>query len=243
MYYFRCRIHGDVKSSYYNRCPSCVRDRRLSYASSLEHINYPTRQSTHDIVSRIRRNINISINLPDSDYFLHHYNHINNPYLEDRRRIHQIRYPYRRRRITRNNRLYNSHLSRSPPLRRRFLSTTVPNNTPIPSIEINFSDSSSEEEDMDEDDDFDDIERPQRVNKEKNTKTSIFTIKESQKYEKFKCQICLDKYLTGNKIRLLPCMHYYHKKCVDKWFDISLKCPICQNKLSGPISNISSINL
>ena len=67
MYYFRCHRHGNVQSLYYNRCPSCVRDRRLSYANSLEHMNYPSRYIRPVIESRIRmRNGNNAYSLASS---------------------------------------------------------------------------------------------------------------------------------------------------------------------------------
>ncbi|KAM7263103.1 hypothetical protein ACFE04_000786 [Oxalis oulophora] len=43
------------------------------------------------------------------------------------------------------------------------------------------------------------------------------------------CNICLADYEEGDKIRVLPCHHEYHKSCVDKWLkEIHGVCPLCR---------------
>ena len=45
------------------------------------------------------------------------------------------------------------------------------------------------------------------------------------------CCICLSEIKSKQKIqKLLKCKHYFHKKCIDKWFITSQKiiCPICK---------------
>ena len=39
--------------------------------------------------------------------------------------------------------------------------------------------------------------------------------------------VCLENYCEGDKIKILPCLHKYHEDCVDSWFKMSRKCPIC----------------
>jgi len=46
------------------------------------------------------------------------------------------------------------------------------------------------------------------------------------------CRICLEYYEDGEELRFLPCFHRYHKECVDRWFQMSSKCPICKSSVT-----------
>lgn len=41
------------------------------------------------------------------------------------------------------------------------------------------------------------------------------------------CSICLCEFEESDRVRVLPCTHVYHRNCIDKWFDESVKCPVC----------------
>jgi hypothetical protein len=43
------------------------------------------------------------------------------------------------------------------------------------------------------------------------------------------CIICSCPYLEKEGVRKLPCDHFFHKKCIDRWLqEGSVKCPICR---------------
>ncbi|XP_019179421.1 PREDICTED: E3 ubiquitin-protein ligase At1g63170 [Ipomoea nil] len=42
------------------------------------------------------------------------------------------------------------------------------------------------------------------------------------------CCICLAKYVNNDELRELPCSHFFHKDCVDKWLKINNTCPLCK---------------
>ena len=43
------------------------------------------------------------------------------------------------------------------------------------------------------------------------------------------CSICLTEFDAESRVRLLPCRHVYHERCIDRWLDRSRKCPSCRH--------------
>jgi hypothetical protein len=49
------------------------------------------------------------------------------------------------------------------------------------------------------------------------------------------CCICLARYVNNDELRELPCTHFFHKECIDKWLKINALCPLCKAEIdSGP---------
>jgi len=60
--------------------------------------------------------------------------------------------------------------------------------------------------------------------------TKKFVAGDEEHYET--CCICLDDYVPGDKLRILPCDHAYHVKCIDPWLLKNKRvCPQCRKKV------------
>lgn len=47
------------------------------------------------------------------------------------------------------------------------------------------------------------------------------------------CLICLEDFDCGDQRKVLPCLHGFHARCVDKWLGSNGSCPICKHKIAG----------
>ncbi|XP_009373743.2 E3 ubiquitin-protein ligase Praja-2 [Pyrus x bretschneideri] len=57
-----------------------------------------------------------------------------------------------------------------------------------------------------------------------------FTVEELKKKEVV-CPVCKDSILVEDKVRSLPCCHYYHHDCIVPWLGIRNTCPVCRYEL------------
>mmetsp|Transcript_2738 Transcript_2738/g.4181 ORF Transcript_2738/g.4181 Transcript_2738/m.4181 type:complete len:339 (-) Transcript_2738:405-1421(-) len=47
------------------------------------------------------------------------------------------------------------------------------------------------------------------------------------------CTVCMDDFKSGDTLRTLPCLHRYHKECIDPWLTRNRTCPICKTQVGG----------
>ena len=77
-----------------------------------------------------------------------------------------------------------------------------------------------------------------------NTNTEEELKKKSKYYDvKQDCLICYDVYHLHENIRILPCQHYFHQNCIDKWLIRGKKdCIICQQSIDSAIDHNNKKN-
>lgn len=54
------------------------------------------------------------------------------------------------------------------------------------------------------------------------------------------CVICLCPYEAGDVLRTLPCMHMFHRDCVDPWLRRDGSCPICKTDVRRALRSAQS---
>ncbi|CEG38252.1 ring finger ubiquitin [Plasmopara halstedii] len=43
------------------------------------------------------------------------------------------------------------------------------------------------------------------------------------------CAVCRDEFKAKEEVRALPCLHFYHRECIDQWLMCHRQCPICKH--------------
>ncbi|XP_072520567.1 RING finger protein 215 isoform X1 [Salminus brasiliensis] len=47
------------------------------------------------------------------------------------------------------------------------------------------------------------------------------------------CAVCLEQYNNNQCLRVLPCLHEFHRDCVDPWLLLQQTCPLCKRSVFG----------
>ena len=60
--------------------------------------------------------------------------------------------------------------------------------------------------------------------------------------DKLQCVICMTEFQKGDELESLPCIHLFHKECINQWFKESNKCPLCKTfiQLDNPPNNFTN---
>eukprot|EP00741_Cyanophora_paradoxa_P003635 tig00000093_g3532.t1 len=46
------------------------------------------------------------------------------------------------------------------------------------------------------------------------------------------CVMCMEAYEPGAELRQLPCRHFFHRGCIDRWLAIKRTCPLCLHDIT-----------
>ncbi|KAM9743840.1 RING finger protein 215 isoform 3-T3 [Menidia menidia] len=57
----------------------------------------------------------------------------------------------------------------------------------------------------------------------------------SQPIETDNCAVCLEPFNNNQCLRVLPCLHEYHRDCVDPWLLLHHTCPLCKRSILSSI--------
>lgn len=50
--------------------------------------------------------------------------------------------------------------------------------------------------------------------------------------DKNECMICMSDFQLKEKLKIMPCTHFFHTDCIREWFKNNDTCPICKCSLS-----------
>ncbi|XP_028314360.1 RING finger protein 215 isoform X2 [Gouania willdenowi] len=58
----------------------------------------------------------------------------------------------------------------------------------------------------------------------------------SQQTETDNCAVCLEPFNNNQCLRVLPCLHEYHRDCVDPWLMLQHTCPLCKRSILSKVT-------
>ncbi|XP_034548339.1 RING finger protein 215 isoform X2 [Notolabrus celidotus] len=57
----------------------------------------------------------------------------------------------------------------------------------------------------------------------------------TQPAETDNCAVCLEPFNNNQCLRVLPCLHEYHRECVDPWLLLQHTCPLCKRSILSSV--------
>ncbi|XP_074525572.1 RING finger protein 215 isoform X3 [Halichoeres trimaculatus] len=57
----------------------------------------------------------------------------------------------------------------------------------------------------------------------------------NQPAETDNCAVCLEPFNNNQCLRVLPCLHEYHRECVDPWLLLQHTCPLCKRSILSSV--------
>jgi hypothetical protein len=244
-----CRKHGMVRY-FNNRCPKCYRERLTKYSSknrrrNRNNYNLPNNSNDYTLPSLTNSNNqesfseeNVSENEQSLDRIVEEVQDLeDSPESEENPETNGLVYNNNNniniRRLNINNLNVNRNLNeRLPNIRNlenpsnRLFSYVNP--MLLASSRSHRSYVMSNPVDRTYLDSYWDESEDNKVTNELlESKSNVFNVSNSDS----KCIICQDDFSKNNKARILECMHYYHKDCIDKWFENKDTCPICRTSI------------
>ena len=68
--------------------------------------------------------------------------------------------------------------------------------------------------------------------------TTDFLVRQEDEAFK-KCMVCIMEYEDGETVRTMPCLHFFHTDCIDKWLlSRGRTCPICKFDIKRNYNNV-----
>jgi hypothetical protein len=92
----------------------------------------------------------------------------------------------------------------------------------------------SSDEDHSEDVEDDDEDEPIPLTMEEIDALPTHYLSKAQASEAGSCPVCLEEYRRGQIVRRLPCMHFFHKRCIGPWLLRNGICPTCRCPAAEP---------
>uniref|UniRef100_H3C2J8 RING-type E3 ubiquitin transferase n=1 Tax=Tetraodon nigroviridis TaxID=99883 RepID=H3C2J8_TETNG len=59
------------------------------------------------------------------------------------------------------------------------------------------------------------------------------SISQEQTECRLECPVCCEEYSSGEFVKKLPCLHYFHSGCIVPWLELHDTCPVCRKSLKG----------